>query len=132
MRGIKPFALERLEWTGVMPFEIERITIEPDGFRVTFTKPVDTVTGSNPASYAITTFTHIYHGAYGGPEVDRTTPAVTSVALDADSMAATLVLDRLLPGHVHEFDLASLRSRDGEELLHHDAYYTVNEVPRGR
>lgn len=129
VRGIKPFALERLEWTGVMPFEIERITITPDGFRVTFTKPVDTVTGSNPASYAITTFTHIYHGAYGGPEVDQTTPVVTSVALDADGMAATLVLDRLLPGHVHEFDLKSLRSRDAETLLHHDAYYTVNEVP---
>ena len=121
--------LERLEWTGVIPFEIERITIEPDGFRVAFTKPVDSATGANPASYAISTFTHIYHGGYGGPEVDQTTPAVTSVALDADGMAATIVLDAMLPGHVHEFDLAQLRSRDAEELLHHDAYYTVNAVP---
>ena len=33
-------------------------------------------------------------------------------------------------GHVHEFDLAGLRSRDGETLLHRHAYYTVNEVPK--
>jgi hypothetical protein len=129
VRGIKPFALERIEWTGVMPFEIERITITPDGFRVAFTKPVDAATGAAPASYAVTTFTHIYQGAYGGPEVDRTAPRVKAVALDADGMAATLTLDHV-PGHVHEFDLGALRSRDGEALLHRQAYYTVNEVPR--
>ena len=86
---------------------------------------------STTASYAVTTFTHIYHGGYGGPEVDRTAPAVTVVKLDADGMAATLTLDQVRRGHVHEFDLEALRSRDAEALLHHDAYYTVNEVPRG-
>ncbi len=130
VRGIKQYAMERLEWTGIMPFEIERITITPDGFQVAFTKPVDRVTGENVASYAITTFTHIYHGGYGGPEVDQTTPAVESVTLSPDGKVATLVLDQLLQGHVHEFDLEALRSSDGDELLHHDAYYTVNEVPR--
>ena len=50
---------------------------------------------STPASYAVTTFTHVYHGAYGGPEVDRTTPAVRSVALDADGMVARIVLDHV-------------------------------------
>ena len=70
MRGIKPFALERLQWSGKMPFEINRITIEPDGFKVTFTKPIDQATGSSPASYVLSTFTHLYHGGYGGPEIE--------------------------------------------------------------
>ena len=130
VRGIEPFALERIEWTGVMPFEIERIGITPRGFEVSFTKPVDETTGADPASYALSTFTHIYHGAYGGPEVDRTTPVVQSVSLSEDGLRATLELDGHVLGHVHEFDLAALRSRDGEELLHRDAYYTVNRVPR--
>ncbi len=129
VRGIKPFALERLEWSGRMPFEIKRITIEPDGFKIAFTKPVETITGSNAASYKVGTFTHIYHGAYGGPEVDRTTPVVKSVKLSADGNEARVVLDQLTKGHVHEFDLGGLRSRDGETLLHRNAYYTVNEVP---
>ena len=35
-------------------------------------------------------------------------------------------------GHVHEFDLGALRSRDGDELLHHNAFYTVNQVPESK
>ena len=46
VRGLKPYALERLDWSGKMPFEIKQITIEPDGFKVAFTKPVDSTTGA--------------------------------------------------------------------------------------
>jgi glucose/arabinose dehydrogenase len=130
VRGIKPFALERLEWTGVMPFEIERINITSDGFKVTFTKPVEKKSGGDPSSYKLGTFTHIYHAGYGGPEVDQTTPIIQSVELSEDGLEARLVLNEIQLGHVHEFDLGNLRSRDGDELLHKDAYYTVNAIPK--
>lgn len=130
VRGIEPFALERLDWTGEMPFEIERITINTDGFDVAFTKPVERRTGADPDSYKLSTFTHIYHAGYGGPEVDQTRPTVVSARLSEDGLVATLVLDTLARGHVHEFDLGGLRASDGAELLHRHAYYTVNEVPR--
>lgn len=129
VRGMKPFALERLEWSGIMPFEINRITIEPEGFKITFTKPVDRTSGIDPESYAVTTFTHPYHGGYGGPEIEKTTPKVKSVSLAEDGLSAILVLDELTRGHVYNFDLLPLRSRDKEELLHRNAYYTVNEIP---
>ncbi len=132
VRGIKPFALERIDWTGEVPFEIERIEITPTGFEVTFTLPLDEVTGSAPSSYRLETFTHIYHAGYGGPEVDESTPGVQSVVLSENGLHATLVLDRLQRGHVHEFDLAPLRSRGGAPLVHSRAYYTVNEVPDPR
>jgi hypothetical protein len=130
VRGIKPFALERLEWTGRMPFEIHRITIEPDGFQVTFTKPVDRDAGSSPESYAITAFTHPYHAGYGGPEIERHQPGVAAVSLSEDGLSARIALKKLDRGFVYEFDLKRLRSRDNEELLHRHAYYTVNEIPR--
>jgi hypothetical protein len=129
VRGLKPYSLERVEWTGRMPFEIERLSITPDGFRIDFTKPVDQETGGNPEAYQVTTFTHVYHAGYGGPEVDQTAPATRSVTLADDGMSATIVLDALTKGHVHEFNLGALRSREGGGLLHHHAYYTVNEVP---
>ena len=129
VRGIKPFALERLQWTGHMPFEIERINITPQGFDIRFTKPVDIPTGEDPKNYKVSTFTHIYHGGYGGPEVDETAPAVQAVRLSGDGLRATIQLSNLKIGHVHEFDFVRLRSKDGEELLHRHAYYTVNEVP---
>ncbi|CAN5382666.1 hypothetical protein BH11PLA2_BH11PLA2_07810 [soil metagenome] len=132
VRGIKPFALERLDWSGKMPFEIQRITVTPTGFKVAFTKPVESVTGTDPKSYLLSTFTHPYHGAYGGPEIEQTKPLVRSVKLAADGLSATLVLDQLIRGHVYEFDLAAVRSRDRDELLHRNAYYTLNEIPTGK
>ena len=113
-----------------MPFESERVSITHTGFVISFTKPVAKHSGSDPRSYKVGTFTHIYHRAYGGPEVDQTQPAVVSVQLAPDGMSATIVLDTLKKGHVHEFDLGALRAADGAELLHRHAYYTVNEIPQ--
>ena len=129
VRGIKAFALERVEWNGRMPFEILRVTVEPDGFKIAFTKAVDAATGGSPASYAISAFTHPYHAGYGGPEVEQHRPGVTAVTLAADGMSAKLTLEKLQRGFVYELNLASLRSRDGESLLHRNAFYTVNEIP---
>ena len=38
----------------------------------------------------------------------------------------------MIRGHVYDFDLGRVRSRDNEELLHRKAYYTVNEVPSAK
>ena len=112
-----------------MPFEINRITIEPDGFKVTFTKPVDPVTGGAADSYAVSAFTHPYHGGYGGPEIEQQKPSVKAVAFADDGLSARITLEKLDQGFVYELDLARLRSRDKEELLHRNAFYTVNEIP---
>ncbi len=130
VRGIKPFALERIEWSGKTPFEIQQITIEPSGFKVRFTKPVDPALASDPSNYSLATFTHPYHGAYGGPEIEQTKPIVRSVELSNDRQTAFIRLEKLMQGHVYEFDLVRLRSSDQEELLHRNAFYTVNEIPR--
>jgi hypothetical protein len=129
VRGIKPFALERVEWSGKMPFEINRVTIEPDGFKVTFTKPVEPTTGNSTESYVISAFTHPYHAGYGGPEIEQHQPAVTGVTLADDGLSARITVESLRPGFVYELDLPQLRSRDNEALLHRHAFYTVNEIP---
>ncbi len=130
VRGTAPFALERIEWTGETPFEIQRVSIQHDGFLVEFTQPLDQETAADPAHYAISTFTHSYHAGYGGPEVDRTTPKVTGVELAPDRRSARVRLSEVRVGHVHEFDLNALRSAEGAALVHRHAYYTVNRVPR--
>jgi hypothetical protein len=130
VRGIKPFAIERLEWSGKMPFEIQRITIEPSGFKIAFTKPVESATGSLPASYSVSAFTHPYHAGYGGPEIEQHKPEVKSVVLAPDGLWAIITLEKLERGFVYEIDLPQLRCIDGEDLLHRNAFYTVNEVPQ--
>jgi hypothetical protein len=112
-----------------MPFEIKQVSIIPDGFSIKFTKPVDLKTGQESSHYKLSTFTHIYHGGYGGPEVDQTNPVVQSVNLSKDGMEARIKVSDITPGHVYEFDLGALKDKDQERLLHKHAYYTVNEIP---
>lgn len=128
VRGSRAYGLQRLDWTGKLPFEIREINAIPNGFRVSFTKPVDVSEGSSDSVYKLSSYTHIYQQGYGSPEVDQTTPRVTSATVSADGMQVELVVDGLVQGHVHEFEL-SVPSADGEALLHNRAYYTLNEIP---
>lgn len=130
VRGNRQFVLERLEWTGRTPFEIERIAVQRDGFVVTFTKPVDRARAAVPANYRLQSFTHVYQEGYGSPEVDQTTPHVVRAAPAEDLRSVRLVVDGMMLGHVHAFDLAGVRAQDGSELLHTKAYYTLNRIPK--
>ena len=130
VRGNKQFVLERLDWTGRTPFEIERIRIQPNGFLVDFTLPVDRTIAAVPANWQLGSFTHIYQEHYGSPEVDRTVPRVVSAMPSENGRSVRIVVDGMVLGHVHEFDLAALRGADGAPLLHRHAYYTVNRIPK--
>ena len=130
VRGTTPFALQRIDWTGEVPFEIREIRIRKDGFRLGFTKPVDASVAAKVGVYGITTYTHVYDAGYGSPEVDQTTPKVLKAEPAADGMSVVVQLDRVVEDHIHDFDLSGMVGADGRRLLHHKAYYTVNEVPR--
>ena len=71
-RGTKPFAIERLVWTGKVPFEIHEMRAKPDGFELTFTQPIDPETAGKVESYQMKTFTYIYQAVLrqprGGPD----------------------------------------------------------------
>jgi hypothetical protein len=130
VRGKEPFALQRIDWNGVVPFEIREINIRKDGFLITVTQPVDKAAASNPDAYRITTYTHVYDGGYGSPEVDQTTARVTGATPSADGLSVRLSLDKITEDHIHDFDLSRITSQAGKPLLHTKAYYTVNEIPR--
>ena len=129
VRGPEAFSLQRLDWTGKMPFEILKITAAPDGFELSFTLPVDPAVAARPDTWTLGSFTHVYQQGYGSPEVDRTVPVVTEAVVSEDGLRVHLAVDGLVKGHVHEFDASPLRSATGEALLHANAYYTLNEIP---
>ena len=43
-------------------------------------------------------------------------------------MTVRIEVEGLQIGHVHELKLPGLRARNGEELLHDVAYYTLNRL----
>ncbi|MFL5342736.1 MAG: hypothetical protein ACJ8F7_21600 [Gemmataceae bacterium] len=129
-RGNKPFAIERLVWTGKTPFEIREMKANPDGFELTFTEPVDAASAGKIDSYTLKTFTYIYQASYGSPEVDQTTPTITKVDVADDGKSVRLYVDGLQEGHIHDLKADGLRSAAGRPLLHPQAYYTLNYIPR--
>lgn len=128
--GKAPYALERLSWTGKIPFEVLSMTALPDGFRFTFTEPVEPASVKNLQSYELQTYAYIYKASYGSPEVDHTTPTIQEIKLSEDRLSADLKIDGLQIGHIHEFHLNGIRSAEGLPLLHSEAYYTLNYRPR--
>jgi len=129
-RGPKQFALERLAWTGKTPFEIKEMRIQPDGFELTFTQPVDPVKAGDVQAYQMKTFTYIYRADYGSPEVDQTTPVIGRAEVGADRKSVRLHVSGLQEGHIHALTAAGVRSSDGQPLLHKEAYYTLNYLPK--
>ncbi|MEO1525978.1 MAG: ThuA domain-containing protein [Planctomycetota bacterium] len=130
VRGPKAYAMQRLDWTGKVPFEIKEVKAAPDGFVLSFTKPVDQKIAAKPDVYQLQTFTHMYRQAYGSPEVDQTTPVARNVSISSDGLKVHLEVEGLVQGHVHDFHLPQMKSADGESLLHASAYYTLNEIPQ--
>jgi glucose/arabinose dehydrogenase len=132
-RGPKSFAVERLAWTGKVPFEIHEMRLQPDGFELTFTQPVDPKTASDVKSYSMQTYTYIYQSNYGSPEVDATKPTITRADVSKDGKSVRLYAGPLQEGHVHELHATGVRSASGSPVLHADAYYTANYLlPQSR
>lgn len=125
-RGNQPFAVERVDWTGKIPFEIHTMRLRQDGFELTFTEPVDVATAQNVDSYTMQTYTYIYQASYGSPEVDHTSPTILKAEVSDDGLRVRLRIDALQRGHVHELSASGVRSVSKVPLLHPQAYYTLN------
>jgi len=130
--GPKQFGLERLNWTGQVPFEIKEVRAQPDGFVLTFTQPVDRATAEKPESYSIGGFTYLYHRAYGSSPVNRLACPVRKVLVAPDGLSVRIAALCLREGYVHEIKAPGVRAQGGTEpLLHPVAYYTLNRFGEG-
>ncbi len=128
-RGGKPFSLQRLDWSGKVPFEVHEMRAKPDGFELTFTHPVDPATAEDVKSYRLPTYTYIFQAAYGSPEVDHTEAKIQRAEVADDGRTVRLFVEGLQEGHIHELHLDGIRSAAGLPLLHKQAYYTLNYIP---
>jgi hypothetical protein len=129
-RGGAPGALDRVIWSGRVPFEVLEMRAKPDGFELVFTKAADKATVEDPKSYAVRTFTYIFQAAYGSPEVDATLPKIVSIKASEDGLRARIVLDEMKIGNIHELKMAGVRSAEGKPLLHPAGWYTLWNLPK--
>ena len=128
-RGNAPWGIQRVRWNGKTPFEIHETTVQPDGFKLTFTHPVDVASAGNPESYSIQSYTYRLRSNYGGPEEDVENLSITSIEVAEDLKSAYLKVSGLREGYVHEIHSKGVRSGEGLPILHPIAYYTLVELP---
>ncbi len=127
--GTEPYGLEKLKWSGKTPFEIQRVNIQPDGFIITFTQPVDRKSAANPDSYQIRDFTYKYHRFYGSPAIHLENRTIYKVEVTQDAMQARIFVEGLRAGYVNEIKISGVRNQGNQPLLHATGYYTINELP---
>jgi hypothetical protein len=128
--GGKPYGLQRLVYTGVLPFEIHQMKLTKEGFDLTFTKQLDGETAKAVKAYNLESFTHHYWSTYGSPEMDHKGEKVQEVTVSDDGKRVSLKVDGYRPGRIYELHLDGVKSADGDALLHPVGYYTLNEVPK--
>lgn len=125
--------LQRLIYTGRVPFEMHEVQARPDGFEITFTRPIDPESARDLASYRAGSYIYKYHPVYGSPPVDMRDHDIRGVRVADDGMSVRIVLDTLARHYVHRLTLLGIRSADdGQPLLHRDVYYTLNNIPSGQ
>ena len=128
--GTRSYGLQRLQWTGKVPFEIKEMSAQKNGFRLTFTQPVDAASVTNPKNFTMTSYTYPYHSNYGGEPVDIKTHLVKVLEKNVNLREVHLVVDEMRPGYVYELQSSGVRNSKGQTLLHSAAYYTLNRVPK--
>jgi glucose/arabinose dehydrogenase len=134
--GPKDYSLDRVTFSGKLPFEIKEARATPGGFELIFTEPADRDTAGNADNYDVAQYTYLYHQAYGSPEIDHdgkkdssTSIKVTKAVLSADGLKVQLALEGCKAGYVTLIRGLDLKSADGKALWHDTLYYTLNQIP---
>jgi len=128
--GGRGHGLQRLVWTGRVPFEAKAMKLTREGFEIEFTAPLDAALAQDPATWSLQHFHYLYRAAYGSPQMDNTPVPVKSAALSPDRKTVRLAPDGLRAGRIYELRYDKLRAADGAEPLHTVAYYTLNRLQR--
>lgn len=126
--GPKLFALERVSFTGKVPFEMKSVHLLKDGFEIEFTKPIAPAQ-EKPIAASLEQFHYHYWATYGSPEIDRKALKTSDITVSPDGTKLTFKAAEMIKDRICEIRLRNIVSKDGDPLLHPDAWYTLNEFP---
>ncbi|MCU4677102.1 hypothetical protein N7931_15820 [Catenovulum sp. 2E275] len=125
-KGPKPYGLQKVVWDGTTPFEVLDIKAKPDGFRVSFTQPVN-AESVNKKSITAEQWHYTYSANYGSPKVDLTKLEIKSIK-QVDAKTLDLKLDAT-EDHVVMIDFAGVTNAKQQHPSSTKVYYTLNKKP---
>jgi glucose/arabinose dehydrogenase len=122
--------LQRIVHTGKPIFEVHEIHLQPDGFELTFTEPVEPTFAAEAARYHVQRYYYPYSHQYGSRQAEITKIETKQAALSADGRKVRITLGEMMPGRIYQLDLVGLVSAAGRPLVHPTLCYTVNQLVR--
>lgn len=129
----KQTGLQRLRPTDKTAFEFATVHATKDGFKVTFTKPVDKAQLENLSNWAVNAWTYEQTRNYGGPKVPKDEKqqvvAVKSATASDDGLSVEITLgaDRV-PNHVYHIR-SNVTDTAGEKMWSNEVWYTFHKAP---
>lgn len=124
--------LQRLFWNNQLPFEMRTVKAMPDGFEISFTKPVDKKYAEDLSSYTIESFIYKYQSVYGSPMVNTEKCPIKGVKVSADGLTARIIVGNLRKNYIHHITLEGIRDMENKySLVHPSCFYTLNNIPEG-
>lgn len=126
--GKEKFGLQRMVWTGNMPFEMKTIKSMPDGFQIEFTQEIDKTIALDASNYSFNSFNYKYHHFYGSPVINNLKLKIKGIKVADDLLSVRIVLDTLRLGYIHEVKLEGILNSEKKPLLHNVGYYTLNQI----
>lgn len=130
--GNQSEGIQRLSWSGKMPFEMKTVKAKPDGFEIAFTQAVDKESAEDLDSYSGRSFLYKYHKIYGSPTIHHEDLKVKGVKVSEDGMKVRVVVENMRQHYIHELHVEGIKSKDEKHsVLHPIAYYTLRNIPDG-
>ena len=105
------------------PFDIDRVSICPQGFYLSFTHP----SADEATDVQVQSFTYQSNWNYGGPMIDKKKHTATATWSDNK---LHLKIDELQAGRIYQINLPELKSKDNSPLRNRVVYYTANRLPK--
>lgn len=124
----KRFGLERLRATGTDAFEIARVSAEPDGLTVQFTRAIDSAWLGDTKNFALRQWRYEPTAQYGGPKIDDEAVEVVEAVPGKAGDTVFLRAPGIKAGRAVYLH-ANPVSTDGETIWSAEAWYTMNAKP---
>ncbi len=125
--GTMSYGLQRIAWDGkTAPREILTVSLLRDGFRLTFTQPIDIELLADASNFKVAHWDYLYRPQYGSPpqsvtEVDAIVPRPA-----ADGMRVDLIVPNLVWPKVYRLALSATSG-----VTNRVAWYTLNRLRPG-